>query len=139
MRPVVDWARAETENTSSVKVVNSNREAAVILPSEDEAALTVLDSIGTPPCFWSDSHTTIGETVSSKFNFWIGSVNNLIGPGVPGKSRRKKPILVDNAIFWGLASLARCVVASIGHTTIHIYQPYVHTRTIAPSPRGYAV
>src|ERR1039457_1569854 len=80
MRPVVDWARAETENTSSVKVVNSNREAAVIRPSEDEAALTLLDSIGTPPCFWSDSHTTIGETVSSKFNFWIGSVNNVIGP-----------------------------------------------------------
>ncbi len=102
MRPVVDWARAETENTSSVKVVNSNREAAVILPSEDEAALTVLDSIGTPPCFWSDSHTTIGETVSSKFNFWIGSVNNVIGPGIPGKSHTKKPTLVDNAIFRGL-------------------------------------
>jgi hypothetical protein len=71
MRPVVDWARTKTGNRSSMKVANSNRETAVVRPPWDELALTMGDGIGTPPYFWSDSHTTIGETMSSKFIFSI--------------------------------------------------------------------
>jgi hypothetical protein len=74
MRPAVDWAKAGTEKRSRVNVANNNREAGVLRMSCDEQVLTERDSIGeAPPFLWSDSHTTIGETVSSEFKSWMES------------------------------------------------------------------
>ena len=59
--------------------VAANREAAVIRHSSGVAPGTVRDSIVNPPrIVWSDSHTTIGETVSSKFKFPIGTWRRLL-------------------------------------------------------------
>jgi hypothetical protein len=52
----------------------------------------VRDSIETPPFFWSDSHTTIGETVSSKFNLGKGlgkRIHELAMEGSPYKGNRR--------------------------------------------------
>lgn len=53
-------------------MANNNRVAAVIRPSWDKAALTGRDSIEPLRYFWSDSHTIIDETLSSKIRFWDG-------------------------------------------------------------------
>lgn len=51
-----------------MKVPDSKREAAVESPPGDDVVPTVRDDIDASNV-WSDSHTTIRETVSSKFMF----------------------------------------------------------------------
>jgi hypothetical protein len=86
MRPAVLWAKAEAATSNSVKAPMIHLEAAVRMLG-DEGALIERDSIGrTPLHFWSDSHTTIGETVSSTFKSWMEAEKGYTAPVRKGSS-----------------------------------------------------
>jgi hypothetical protein len=92
-----------------MKVANSNRETAVVRPPWDELALTMGDSIGTPPNFWSDSHTTIEETMSSKFILGFDSWQRIPTSEVAEVSA-KEPSNSEKGLSWSLAKAVRSIV-----------------------------
>jgi hypothetical protein len=69
-RPAVDCDHDDSDNAKTLRVASRKREAALLETLPSVAVPRVRDGIKLLRWFsWSDSHTTIRETVSSKFIF----------------------------------------------------------------------